>query len=345
MIRSLLLAVVVLLLITTNSVEATDESSSMVGIWYRYAIEGDLIYTELIILNNQFGADSFFTRQSANVKTGIVLAYQSDRFYWDVFEGYFVYYLGEDAAYGKDAMYQIRGDKLYFDTKSDDEDDQIDFAQSPSFYTKDSQDGEPQIATGMSESVGSPDNNTTFDYLLPQRAIFPMAIMRITQGINSNPSHKNDNYYAIDLGGKDTKIDNVVAPFDAVIVRIDPKPNDTITNTVFIQSQKKVLFADGTLDYMVIRFAHDNDIAELVELAKQIPAQTIPQGTVIYQEGTAGTSANHVHMVISRGKIGNSNRYHGLEFVHPADALVIDPRFTTEILDDEGYDWVYCPTP
>ena len=70
--------------------------------------------------------------------------------------------------------------------------------------------------------------------------------------------HKDDNYYAIDLGGADTDIDNVFAPFDAIIVCIDVKPNDTRTNTVFIQSQKKVLFSDCTLDYMVIRFAHDN---------------------------------------------------------------------------------------
>lgn len=183
----------------------------------------------------------------------------------------------------------------------------------------------------------SSDKLTTFDDLAPQRAIFPMASMRITQGINSNPSHKGNNYYAIDLGGADTGVDDVFAPFDAEIVHIDIRPtkDSDITNTVFIQSQKKVLFADGTLDYMVIRFAHDNNISDL-----QV-GQSMEQGHTFYQEGTAGASSNHVHMVISRGKLDKPNRYKSDHFIHPADALVIDPRYTTAIIDNEKYDWVY----
>ena len=149
--------------------------------------------------------------------------------------------------------------------------------------------------------------------------------------------HKDDNYYAIDLGGADTEIDDVFAPFDAKIVHIDIRPtkDGDITNTVFIQSQKKVLFADGTLDYMVIRFAHDNNISDL-----QV-GQPMEQGHTFYQEGKAGASSNHVHMVISRGKLDKPNRYKSDHFIHPADALVIDPKYTTAIIDDEKYDWVY----
>ena len=190
------------------------------------------------------------------------------------------------------------------------------------------------------DAIVSFDKPTDFEYFLPQRAVFPMENMRITQGVNGSQSHKGNNYYAIDLGGADTRIENVFAPFDAIIVCIDIKPSDTRTNTVFIQSQKKVLFADGTLDYMVIRFAHDDDISELKV------GQLLKQGSVFYQEGNTGNSSgNHVHMVISRGKFDKPNRYKSDYFIHPAEALVIDPRYTTAIIDNEEYDWVKFPNP
>lgn len=187
-------------------------------------------------------------------------------------------------------------------------------------------------------SDGVPDIPVDSADSSPQRAIFPMSQMRVTQGVGGSTSHTDNNYYAIDLGGADGEVDDVFAPFDAEVVWIDIKPGDTVTNSVFIQSREKVQFADGTLDYMVIRLAHDDDISDLKV------GQKLEQGEVFYQEGTAGTKSNHVHLIVSKGAFDKPNRYKSAHFIHPEEAFVIDTRYTT-VVEDKGYDWVNLGTP
>jgi len=79
-----------------------------------------------------------------------------------------------------------------------------------------------------------------------EKAHFPMKYMNITQGVNGSYSHKGTN--AIDLAGKDSKIDNVFAPFTGIIKKIYTKNG----NFVWLESCDKVQYADGTIDYMTV---------------------------------------------------------------------------------------------
>lgn len=161
---------------------------------------------------------------------------------------------------------------------------------------------------------------------------FPMQYMNITQGVNGSYSHKG--LLAIDNAGKDGGRDGAFAPFDCVIKRVW-KPS----GTVWVQSQKKVKFADGTTDYCVVSFTHDNYTDDLKV------GQKIKQCVVFYQEGTQGqATGNHVHIEVARGKFtGNGwhqNEYGGWAInngIHPTKAFFIDG---VEIIDGFGYKWV-----
>lgn len=166
-----------------------------------------------------------------------------------------------------------------------------------------------------------------------EKAVLMMDYLKVTQGANSSFSHKGD--CALDLGGKDSGIDDLKAPFTGVIKR-----NYTNCNAVWLESLEKVKYADGTEDYMTIMTLHDNSITSLPV------GKVINQGTVYYQEGTKGyATGNHIHLAISKGKFSGTGWYKN-EYgnwcannqydVHKA--LFLDSK--TKVLDDGGYDWV-----
>ena len=118
-----------------------------------------------------------------------------------------------------------------------------------------------------------------------QRILMPMTNVNITQKEKGNFSHKGIN--AIDLAGKNSKIENVRAPVDIKIVRI--YKYNSMGNCVIATSLKKVMFADGTLNYATFQFMHDNNISNL-KIGKKIK-----QWQVFYQEGTTGfATGNHI---------------------------------------------------
>ncbi len=170
-------------------------------------------------------------------------------------------------------------------------------------------------------------------------AMFPMTYMNITQGVNGSLSHVNTN--AIDIAGKDGGIDNLFAPFTCVVKK---KYTDGYGgNVVWIQSQNRVYYADGSLDYMTILLVHDNDTSDLWV------GKVIPQGTVFFQEGTSGlATGNHVHLEVGRGAFTGSgwhaNPNPDMSWIVngsmvPWDALFISP--STVILNGYGYNWRY----
>lgn len=108
-----------------------------------------------------------------------------------------------------------------------------------------------------------------------EKPLYPSPYMRITQGYGVG-THKNS--FAIDDGGSDSGIDFILAPFTGVIKKI--YPNDA--NEVWLESVDKVEYPDGTIDYMTMLFAHDNDVSNLKV------GQVIPRGTRFYEEGTKG---------------------------------------------------------
>ena len=72
-------------------------------------------------------------------------------------------------------------------------------------------------------------------------------------------------------------------------------------NEVWLESSEPVIYPDGTVDYMTMMFAHDNDVSNL------FVGKTINRGERFYEEGRKGNaSGNHVHMECGRGKFTGS---------------------------------------
>lgn len=171
-----------------------------------------------------------------------------------------------------------------------------------------------------------------------EKAIFPMKYLRITEGMNDPYSHAGTQ--RIDLGGKDSGIDNVWAPYTGVIKRISA--GEETGNIVYLESVNPVKYADGTDDYMTIQFTHDNDISNL-----QV-GQVIKQGEVFYQEGTsAHSTGNHLQIDIGRGRYTGVHQVASGKWVMnneiaPPKALWV--RTDTVVLDDRGYDWKFTST-
>ena len=158
-------------------------------------------------------------------------------------------------------------------------------------------------------------------------AIFVADSLLVTQGAYDNYSHQRQN--AIDI----TPVEQAVcAPFDATIVRIDA--NYTCCNAVWIQSQTKVQYADGSYDYMTVCFMHDNNISDLEV------GMGIAQGEYFYDAGDYGVSSGrHVHVAVYRGQ------YHSGMRVGNGDVRIEDALFlpdTTYIYNDYGLAWKFA---
>lgn len=127
-----------------------------------------------------------------------------------------------------------------------------------------------------------------------EKPLYPSPYMRITQGYNEG-THKES--YAIDEAGSDSGIDNMLAPFTGVIKKIYISD----ANEIWFESLNEVEYPDGTIDYMTILFAHDNNVSDLYI------GKVINKGQILYQEGTKGqATGNHCHIECGRGKFSGS---------------------------------------
>ena len=130
-----------------------------------------------------------------------------------------------------------------------------------------------------------------------EKPLFPSKYMRITQGYMEG-THEDS--YAIDNAGKDTAVSDIYAPFTGIIKKI--YTNDA--NEVWLESVDKVEYPDGTIDYMTVLFAHDNDVSNL------FVGKRIAQGEIFYQEGSKGNATgNHCHIECGQGKFTGTGWY------------------------------------
>ena len=165
-----------------------------------------------------------------------------------------------------------------------------------------------------------------------EKPLFPAKCMRITQGYNEG-THKDS--FAIDNADIDTGISNIYAPFTGIIKKI--YSNDA--NEVWLESIDKQEYPDGTIDYMTIMFAHDNDVSDLCV------GKRINKGEVFYSEGTKGnTTGAHCHIECGKGKFTstgwhkNSANYWSINNGKaPEDCLWIDDSI--KIIDNYGYNF------
>lgn len=125
-----------------------------------------------------------------------------------------------------------------------------------------------------------------------QPALWFMDAVKITQVPGGDYSHSGtQNFDVVGHNGNS----NIKAPFDCKVVAIYTSWN--CGNTVVIESLNPVQYADGTVDYMSMAFAHDNDISNLKR------GQVIKQGEVFYQTGNYGqVTGVHSHVTCIRGK-------------------------------------------
>ncbi len=163
-----------------------------------------------------------------------------------------------------------------------------------------------------------------------QNALWFMDDLKITQVPGGDYSHKGTQNF--DVVG--VKNNNIKAPFDCKIVKIHK--GKTYGNTVIIESTNKVLYADGTTDYMSMCFAHDNDISDLSV------GKSLKQGQVFYQTGTYGNvTGRHSHVTVIKGKYKNDmwtkNRYDNYcspNAINPTKGLFITDK--TNVVDKKG---------
>lgn len=170
-----------------------------------------------------------------------------------------------------------------------------------------------------------------------EKAVLMMDYLNVTQRGENDLSHKGDK--AIDLAGKDGGIDALKAPFTGTIKKIY-KDN----NAVWLQSNDKVMYADGTVDYMTVLTLHDNDVSNLKV------GDIIKQGEIYYNEGTKGfTTGNHIHLAIGKGKFTGSGWYEN-EYGYWCINNQIDVYKglflldTVKIINDGGYKWIKTST-
>jgi hypothetical protein len=177
-------------------------------------------------------------------------------------------------------------------------------------------------------------------------ALFPMEWMQITQGMNTTFSHKGTK--AIDIVGKDRTKEDAYAPIDCTLVWKDTKSG----NGLCWQSDREVLWANGTIDFITFTMWHMNDISDYRV------GQKFKQGEKIYEEGIAGNvTGMHIDLKVGKGKYQGGypllqnefKRWYIKNEVAPFDVFFINDTFIQVDKDgkklDGGYEWkVYTPT-
>lgn len=129
-----------------------------------------------------------------------------------------------------------------------------------------------------------------------EKAVLNVDKLKITQGMNGSFSHRGE--LAIDIGAE---CKYFKAPFTGTIKKIYSK-----NNAVWLESNNKVKYADGTEDYMTIVTYHDNDVSNLKV------GQVIKQGEIYYQPGIKGyATGSHIHLGVGKGKFTGSGWHKG----------------------------------
>lgn len=127
-----------------------------------------------------------------------------------------------------------------------------------------------------------------------EKAVLNVETLNVTQGMNGSYSHKGD--LAIDIG---SACKYLKAPFTGTIKRIY-----TNCNAVWLESNEKVKYADGTEDYMTILTIHDDDVSNLKV------GKVIKQNEIYYHPGKKGkVTGSHIHIAIGKGKFSGTGWY------------------------------------
>ena len=167
-----------------------------------------------------------------------------------------------------------------------------------------------------------------------ENLLFPLEYMQMTQGEHSST------YYAMDFSGwgESGKIEKCpyYAPCTCSVVYVNKVPSNPY---VIWQSDNKVNYIDGTLDYVYFLFAHDENIADFNVGDKR------NQGDIIGHTGDLGVSSgDHLHLYLGKGEWGDGQWIFIIETgefrfktqYHIYDAMGVND---TVLLETGGYNW------
>ena len=163
-----------------------------------------------------------------------------------------------------------------------------------------------------------------------QDILLPMEYFRCLQG----DFEGNHPWYACDMSGKDSGRDLFYAPVDVICVATNPKDG----NAVWWQSQEKVRFADGTIDYFTMMVLHDNTLSGIYVGVRYA------QGQQIAQEGTAGyANGNHLHVEVAKGKFQKMYAHNERGYYLPNGIAIETVCFAdnTTFLTSKNWHWKY----
>lgn len=160
--------------------------------------------------------------------------------------------------------------------------------------------------------------------------LFPMEYCNVTQG-DFEGTHAGT--YAADLAGRDSGRDLAYFPFSAVCKATNPSDG----NAVWWQSQNKVRFADGTINYCTIMILHDNNLNGIYVGAKY------NQGEQMAQEGTAGNATgNHLHFEIAKGAYSHQYDQNSSGVWHLPNNMAIENACfidNTTFINSSNWNW------
>ena len=184
--------------------------------------------------------------------------------------------------------------------------------------------------------------------------IYPCKTMRITQSYTGTTSHLphmtgKPKDYPIDEGCSDTGRDYIYCPCDSMKIKRIYGVGTGGTNTLWLESTEKVLFADGSKDYCTLLITHPDD-ADLKALKE---GQIFTRKQKICREGKDGATAYHLHISAGKGKftgngwIKNSKGKYVLTSKNgtfrPEELFFIDKTFT-KVVSNKGLLFKDMPT-
>lgn len=166
-----------------------------------------------------------------------------------------------------------------------------------------------------------------------QVCLFPLEYMNISQDENGGYSHQGT--YNIDFLGWSAIGRLLNCPYYAPVDLKCVDGSSVADNNRIYESLDPVHLADGTIDYLTILVAHDNNPPHNI-------GDIVRQGQLLGRTGTAGqVTGDHVHSCCGKGRyqgittrptghIDLTNRCHYWEATYVND---------TTIINGENHDW------
>lgn len=174
---------------------------------------------------------------------------------------------------------------------------------------------------------------------------YPTKKMFISQSYTGNYSHNKSSQgtpkdFPIDESCGNNERDYFYCPCDEVVIKRIYGVNQKGTNTIWMESTKKVIFANHNEDYATIMVIHPND-----DTLKNIKVgDKFKRGDAMFKEGNDGNATgNHFHISVSASKYvsgGWQENNRGAWVIKgnplkPEDAFFIDQDFT-KIINSRG---------